>query len=293
MESVSMSKNKFGKLEPLLLPDGIHNTESDLFHYRYRNKDMILKKLYFTVGNIFGNKLYTIEALSSNASLIPDYFILPEFWVSINKKIEAFVMKYVPGTNLSVFLKDPFVDYEDKKYYLKRVGKILEHMKSIRSFTTLTDFYLGDLHEDNFIIDKVNREIYVADMDSCKIDNNMSCPARYLTSRALLNNVTGKYNLNNASNALGRYVIDENTDLYCYVIMILTYLYGEKINDMDLSSFYEYLNYLDSLKIDHNLLDCFDRIVTNGDNKNPADYIDTLTAKQIGMARSRVYKKMK
>ena len=47
------------------------------------------------------------------------------------------------------------------------------------------------------------------------------------------------------------------------------------------------------MKIDHNLLDCFDRIVTNGDNKNPADYIDTLTAKQIGMARSRVYKKMK
>ena len=54
------------------------------------NVEDILKKLYFTNGNTFGNKLYTLEALASNKEFIPDNFILPEFLVAINKKIEAF-----------------------------------------------------------------------------------------------------------------------------------------------------------------------------------------------------------
>lgn len=145
MEIINISKNKFDKLEPLVLPNGVRNTECDLFRFRYGNKDMILKRLYFTNGNSFGNKLYTLEALSSNAEFIPDNFILPKFLVAINKKIEAFALPYVKGTNLSVILNDPSIGYEEKKYYLKRIGQILEQMSYTRKYTELTDFYLGDL----------------------------------------------------------------------------------------------------------------------------------------------------
>ena len=234
MEIVSISKNKFDNLEPLLLPNGVRNTECDLFHFRYSNREMILKKLYFTNGNSFGNKLYTLEALSSNQEFIPDNFILPEFLVAINKRIEAFALPYIKGINLSKVLDDSQIDYEDKKYYLKRVGQILEQMKNIRRFTTLTDFYLGDLHEDNFIVDIKKRELYVNDVDSIKIAGNLSFPARYLNSKALLNCVSKKYHLNEDSHALTSYIVDENTDLYCYIIMILNYLYGENINNMEI-----------------------------------------------------------
>ena len=192
------------------MPNGIRNTECDLFRFRYCNREMILKKLYFTNGNSFGNKLYTLEALSFNQEFIPNNFILPEFLVAINKRIEAFALPYVKGTNLSIILDNPTIDYEDKKYYL-----------------------------------------------------------------------------NNTNNSLTDYLIDENIDLYCYVIVILNYLYGENINNISIEEFYDYLNYLDSLKINYNLLECFERIVSNGNNINPVGYIDALTVGQIGQARKK------
>ena len=72
-------------------------------------------------------------------------------------------------------------------------------------------------------------------------------------------------------------------------IVILNYLYGENINNIAIDDFYDYLNYLNSLEVDKNLLECFERIVTNGNNLNPIGYVDTLTAKQIGMARKKIY----
>lgn len=290
MEIISMSRSKFDKLKPLELPKNVRNTECEVFHFRYRNQEKVLKKLYCTGGNNFGNKLYTIEALSSNALYIPDNFILPESLVAIDKRIEAFVMPYIKGINLSVILDDPSIDLDEKKYYLKMIGQILEQMKNIRKFTTLTDFYLGDLHEDNFIIDPLKRDVYIADTDSIKIAGNFSFPSRYLSAKGLLNSAGKKYHLNSDSHCLTDYVVDENTDLYCYAIVILNYLYGEKINNIDITEYYKYLNYLNDLNMDKNLLECFERIVSNGKNINPVNYIDTLTAKQIGMARKKVYR---
>lgn len=290
MEIVSISKGRFDKLEPLVLPKEVLNTECEVFHFRYRNKDKVLKKLYCTGGNNFGNKLYTIEALSSNAVFISNNFILPEFLVAINKKIEAFAMPYINGVNLSVVLNNPYIDFEEKKYYLKRIGEILEQMSNTRKYTSLSDFYLGDLHEDNFIVDLLKKDLYVSDMDSCKIAGNFSFPARYLNTKGLLNSAGDKYHLNTDTHSLTDYIVDENTDLYCYIIVILNYLYGEKINNISIEEFYDYLNYLDSLKFDSNLLNAFERIVSNGNNINPLNYIDTMTARQIGMARHNVYR---
>lgn len=59
-------------------------------------------------------------------------------------------------------------------------------MKNIRRFTSLSDFYLGDLHEDNFIIDIKKRELYVNDVDSVKIAGNLSFSARYLALKHFL-----------------------------------------------------------------------------------------------------------
>lgn len=80
------------------------------------------------------------------------------------------------------------------------------------------------------------------------------------------------------------YKVDENTDLYCYTIIILNYLYGENINNMQIEEFYNYLN---NIGIDYKLLECFERIVSNGNNINPVLYIDNLTVSQIGKARKK------
>lgn len=110
---------------------------------------------------------------------MPSNFVLPESLVSINKKIEAFTMKYIKGINLSVILNNPDITYEEKIHYLKSIGRILEQMQNIRKYTNLNNFYLGDIHEDNFLVERDKQEIYIVDLDSCKIAGNKSFPGRF------------------------------------------------------------------------------------------------------------------
>ena len=285
-----MSKTKLNSLEPLILPKNVTSTECELFKYPYYGKEKLLKKLHRTDGIIFANKLYTIEALNANKDSMPSNFVLPESLVSINKKIEAFTMKYIKGINLSVILNNPDITYEEKIHYLKSIGRILEQMQNIRKYTNLNNFYLGDIHEDNFLVKRDKQEIYIVDLDSCKIAGNKSFPGRYLTNSSLIKYNNTKYQTLSQTDDLADYKIDENTDIYCYIIMILNYLYDGRVDRLSLDKFYDFINYLEDIKVNIELIECFNKIVVGGNNINPCNYLDTLTPKQVAGAR-RLYKK--
>lgn len=290
MKVINISKKQFNSLRPLILPNGVTNTECELFHYSYHGREMLIKKLYRYNDISFANKLYTIQAIDYNKNYIPDCFVKPEYLVSISRNIEAFLIEYCNGVNLSTIFNDYSIAFEEKIGYLKNIGGLLEQMKNIRQYSPLKDFYLGDLHEDNFIANSDNKSLRVIDVDSIKIANNGSFPSKYLSNNSLLNNTSDKYKKRLVEGQFDGYDIDENTDIYCYVIVILNFLYGGNINNISLNDFYGYLNYLNDLKIDDELLDCFNRIVSNGNNINPVNYLDSLTANQICRANKRVYK---
>ena len=290
MQIINMSKTKLNSLEPLILPKNVTSTECELFKYPYYGKEKLLKKLHRTDGIIFANKLYTIEALNANKDSMPSNFILPESLVSINKKIEAFTMKYIKGINLSVILNNPDITYEEKIHYLKSIGRILEQMQNIRKYTNLNNFYLGDIHEDNFLVERDKQEIYIVDLDSCKIAGNKSFPGRYLTNSSLIKYNNTKYQTLSQTDDLADYKIDENTDIYCYIIMILNYLYDGRVDRLSLDKFYDFINYLEDIKVNIELIECFNKIVVGGNNINPCNYLDTITPKQVAGAR-RLYKK--
>lgn len=290
MQIINMSKTKLNSLEPLILPKNVTSTECELFKYTYYGKEKLLKKLHRTDGIIFANKLYTIEALNANKDSMPSNFVLPESLVSINKKIEAFTMKYIKGINLSVILNNPDITYEEKIHYLKSIGRILEQMQNIRKYTNLNNFYLGDIHEDNFLVERDKQEIYIVDLDSCKIAGNKSFPGRYLTNSSLIKYNNTKYQTLLQTDDLADYKIDENTDIYCYIIIILNYLYDGRVDRLSLDKFYDFINYLEDIKVNIELIECFNKIVVGGNNINPCNYLDTLTPKQVAGAR-RLYKK--
>lgn len=290
MQIINMSKTKLNSLEPLILPKNVTSTECELFKYPYYGKEKLLKKLHRTDGIIFANKLYTIEALNANKDSMPSNFVLPESLVSINKKIEAFTMKYIKGINLSVILSNPDITYEEKIHYLKSIGRILEQMQNIRKYTNLNNFYLGDIHEDNFLVERDKQEVYIVDLDSCKIAGNKSFPGRYLTNSSLIKYNNIKYQTLSQTDDLADYKIDENTDIYCYIIMILNYLYDGRVDRLSLDKFYDFINYLEDIKVNIELIECFNKIVVGGNNINPCNYLDTLTPKQVAGAR-RLYKK--
>ena len=114
------------------------------------------------------------------------------------------------------------IEYKEQLYYLKKVGEILQQLSYIRRNTSLTDFYLNDLHASNFILNKQTSRINVVDMDSSRIGNSLSSPSRYLNEKSFISEVPKYKKVNN--NIGGIYEADENTDLYCYTMMILDYL---------------------------------------------------------------------
>lgn len=119
----------------------------------------------------------------------------------------------------------------------------------------------------------------------------MSC--EIINSKALLNNVKGKYNINEDEDVLGHVIADENSDLYCYIMVILNYLYGSNLNTVAIEEFYEYMNYLEYIGIDKNLVSLFERIVTNKNNKNPEHLLSSITDEQVYRASEKVYKRVK
>ena len=156
----------------------------------------------------------------------------------------------------------------------------------------INDFYLNDIHESNFIVNPYKKTITAVDLDSSRVCSKANFASRYLTPLALLNNVKDKYKIiEDNSSSLGYVEADSNTDLYCYIIMILNYLYGENINNLNLEDFYNYLTYLEKIGINKELIEIFKNIVSNKDNENPYDLLDTLTTEQVARSRKIVYKK--
>lgn len=76
-------------------------------------------------------------------------------------------------------------------------------------------------------------------------------------------------------------------------MVILNYLYGSNLNTVAIEEFYEYMNYLEYIGIDKNLVSLFERIVTNKNNKNPEYLLSSITDEQVYRASEKVYKKVK
>ena len=82
MQILNMTKKRFDSLEPLDLPNGIFNTEATMFlvpeKNKWRKKQEVLKKFFNSSGEVFSNKLYTINELIEKREMIGiDELIMP------------------------------------------------------------------------------------------------------------------------------------------------------------------------------------------------------------------------
>lgn len=293
MKVITLSKRKFESLEPLKLSREVLSTESQVFSFNYQGNKKVIKKLFYQEGDVFANKLYTLEMLSYNNKYLPDSFCAPDHLISVSGHIQGFSIPFIDGINLADLLCDKEVSLEEKKYYLSRVGEILNQLKAIRKSTPLNDIYIGDLHSSNFIANPENKKLSVIDLDSCKIKGNKTSVSRYLNDFGLLTNVQGKYHFITDGSEPGLVRADENTDLYCYAIMILSFLYGKGVDSMPLEEYYNYLEYLQKIGVNVGLIDTFANLVSNKNNSNPGPFVESLTEEQVCRAKRYVYTKVR
>lgn len=292
MQAISMSQNKYKQLTKMNLPKEVFNTEAIIYDFRYKGEEKVFKKLLNNMGVNLANKLYTLEILDVNRKYLPENLCIPDYLTIVGGVVEGFTMPKIEGINFSTTLKNKNITIEEKIYYLKKIGELLHQLEQIRKYTPFNDFYLNDIHESNFIVNPYKKTITAVDLDSSRVCSKANFASRYLTPLALLNNVKDKYKIiEDNSSCLGYVEADSNTDLYCYIIMILNYLYGENINNLNLEDFYNYLTYLEKIGINKELIEIFKNIVSNKDNENPYDLLDTLTTEQVARSRKIVYKK--
>ena len=282
METINFSNYSFKKLHKLCLDSNIMNTEGKLFIIPEKSKwdtySKVLKIFYNNEGSIFGNKLFTINSLIDNKDEINiDELVFPEKLAVINGKICGYTMPYIENMNLGVFLKDNSIPNEQKIYYLKQIGEILEKLKNVRNNTNIKDFYLNDLHENNFVINLVSKKLNVIDLDSCKINGNKPCCSKYLSPISPINDIEKKYVKNKDTEYLGYIVPNHNSDLYCYNVIVLNYLFQNKITRLSIEEFYVYLNYLRKIGLPYKLVDKFSKLYQYMDNENIMNYLDYIT----------------
>lgn len=262
-----------------------YNTSGYLKIVNYFNRKMVLKKIDpIRCDEVISKVLF----LNRYKNLMPSNFVIPEFLVLLDNKDLYMAIDYINGNNLGDVLKDKNINIRDKKIYLSYIGNTLEEMRHMRENPLLSDFCLGDLHEDNFIVS--NKKLYTIDLDDAKIDS-ISPIASYLQVGSLFSYLhTDKYIIEDYNPYFVKYKVDYNTDMYCYIMVILNFLYGDNVNNMDIEEFYCYLDYLYKIGIDSSLLECFNSISSSDDNINPMNYIDSLTSNQIYRAKKIVYK---
>lgn len=291
MKVITITKRKLQELKALDLPNNVFNCEAEIYDFTYRGQRKILKKLYHLKGAIFANKLYTLEMLDTYKEYLPHSFYLPDSLVSVNGTITGFTEPYGEGYNLSTVLTSPNFSIKEQIYYLKKIGEILEQLKNIRKYSPLNCIYLNDLHDSNFLVNPANKELGVVDLDSCRIENNNPFVSRFLSPFSLAN-TNPKYIKATNGECGGYMVADENTDIYCYVMVILNYLYQGRANHFDTIEMYNYLNYLESIGFNKELVLSIEKILFNCPNENPLPYLDSITEESVIRAREKVYRKV-
>lgn len=280
MEVINLSSRSFKGLKTLELPNTVYNTEGKIYIYEDKdkwNKRMhLVKRLYINSGPIFSNKLATINSLVDYQDDIdmPE-LVYPEKLLTIDREIVGFTMPYVPSTNLKEILTSSKTPAEVKIKYLKDIGTILEKMEEVRKYADLEDFYLNDLHEGNFIVDREGT-LRVIDLDSCKIAGNMPFCSKYLSRmNPSISNLPGKYRLSN-SRCSGDIIPNKDSDLYCYIITVLNTIFGRETHRLPLEIFYDYLDYLRKIGVSTELIDIISDIYSNKSNTNPKELLDGL-----------------
>lgn len=283
MKVVNLTKRQFTRLKPIELAKGILNNEADMYYLYgkigWEKRKYILKKLYRDHGEIFGNKLYTINALIDKRNEINmEELVMPEALGVVSQEIVGPVMPYIPSINLGDVLiaSDYEFTLEEKISYLQEIGMILENLHKVREYTSVNDFYLNDIHEHNFILNTKTNHINVVDLDSAKIGNNLPFASYYLGPFGL-HTYSSKYQETDPDHFIGAfYEVNENTDIYCYIMIILKFLYNDDVINMMPEEFYDYLEYMSELGVSKEIIDIFSTILINKDNINPYEYLEEL-----------------
>ena len=172
----------------------------------------------------------------------------------------------------------------------KELNDVLLKMEKVRNRTN-NNFYLNDFHEENILFNVETKGINIVDIDSCRILQNQPFPSKYLTPVSLSSYFPNKYKT--SSNENGEFVIaDENSDIYCYALIILNFLYKGKFYQLDLKTVQLYFEYLKEIGFSNEFIDIISKpFKEDCQNQLFGDYLDEINEERLEKASYPYFKK--
>lgn len=286
----NLTERKLKKLPLLNISSKIANTEARLYiadkKQDYVRINELLKIFYIQSNDYLSDKMYVIGKLMAlfEGETMSE-LVLPTSLVAVNGQISGYSMPWIEDNiNLSLLLNNPKVKTEIKLNYLKEILNILINL---RNNPNLRDkFYLGDIHEANFIFDITDQSVKVVDLDSAYIPGGPIPISKFTTFNEKLYNNPEKYPIDFESD---RAIPCDQTTNLSFLYMLLNSLSGEKSYRWSYTEYYDYISQLERAGFPKDLLDMLSNIYTPGklDIYNPEllDGIDT--SKNYSLIRSK------
>lgn len=295
MKIRSYNEREFRKLKKFELHPSISHSECELFIIEdkeyWKKHHTLVKQFKQTSGEYFSNKLYTINSLIDNRDILGiSELVLPSSLFAIDGEICGYTMPYIEkNINLGMLLNSQTVSLNKKIIALQKIGHLLEKLMKLDGLEG--SFYLGDIHEGNFIFD-IEKGIYRAvDLDSCKIGNNNPSSAQYLSLNRKLEDFPNKYPIFNMDQFISFYINNENTTILSYIYMILNTISKVKVHNLSVEEYYNYLQYLKDKGFPSELIDMFARIYTQSKNKIDVEMLESIPVKDAKTFTYEAFKK--
>lgn len=275
MEIIRLSSKDIKSLNRYELHDDIENTESILYLYRKRE---LLKLFRCTDENYRINKNFILNRLfylKNYVNMVE--LVMPNELVKVGGKTSGYTMDFIKeNTNIGLILKSTEVSLEDKIFFLREIGKIIEKIE-LNDILKENSFHLGDIHEGNFIYDNKNNMVKSVDLDSAYIPGMSAPNSKFLTFNDKLWDFPSKYPLDEED----RHIPNYNTTILSYIYMLLNLVSDEYSPDMSISNFCTMLNMLKDIGFERELLDSIFTIYLPKDNYLDFELVDTITPKLI------------
>ena len=272
MERINLTKREFRRLKHFYIDENVANTEAN-FYYDKKSDEFLFKIYRSKNDEYLQRKEKTIKDIIQSKDLIniPE-LILPLKEVFIDSNFRGSIIKRVKGCNTSLYLNDSFIPLKTKIDILKQIGTILKKIKNANPNLNLA---FGDVHADNFMIS--DNKVFGIDTDGMNIFDNKGRINYYLDDKSFIHSIE-KYPLDD----MGLIKASTNTDIFCFIMMILDVITNNKVYRLSLNEYKYYLDYLDRLGLDNNLLMSLASIYNESiDNISPLPYLDKLDNPKI------------
>ncbi len=293
MRVINLRMHQVRRLKELEIEKGVLNTEALLLVLKKKQAKtekggrMVFKYLDAQDDpKVMASKMYTVSMLNSSEQYKSiDKLILPEFAVAVDQKISGFASALEENhRNVGRYLNDDTISLQDKLPYLKQIGEIIQEVEQVDDNNFRMQF--GDLNEYNFILSEDDK-VKAVDLDSCYLGQGNPPISYYLKQDKDIYSLKEKYK----TDSHGVIIPTDNTDLYCYSMMILSTLAKENIFQYNLNVYYAYLNHLKEVGVDIELIKQYHHLYVPIDNQNPKDLLSTIPVEKEKEMEFKEFKK--